>query len=219
VISELTQRRAEDGSSTLDEAVADAIKQKLMEADSYKRAINRNATSLSYRFTSLAGLQVLLLGELEAVNKLGRQALTVLEELSAACLNPEGPPEQLVAAARSCERCKGSEYAVKGVVCRHCRLNELWVKWEARLFSLRATALQAGGKVSADAAAERATAAANRKVGVGGLNERSEGAEAGLSGRRGEAGVAESQVVREASEAEQVLRMLVTHAQRAGIMR
>lgn len=55
-------------------------------------------------------------------------AVTELERLQAACAQP---PKSLIDLAASCGRCK-AETAVAGRVCRHCRLEELFLAWEVR---------------------------------------------------------------------------------------
>ena len=49
--------------------------------------------------------------------------------------------------AATCGRCR-SELGEAGRVCRHCRLDDVWVGWEARLFRLESRAMGAGGHVS-----------------------------------------------------------------------
>ena len=42
-------------------------------------------------------------------------------------------------------------------MCAHCRLDERWLAWELRLFSLQSRALAAGAAVSAEDALRQAT--------------------------------------------------------------
>ena len=49
--------------------------------------------------------------------------------------------------AATCGRCR-SELGEAGRVCRHCRMDDVWVGWEARLFRLESRAMGAGGHVS-----------------------------------------------------------------------
>ena len=49
--------------------------------------------------------------------------------------------------AATCGRCR-SELGEAGRVCRHCRMDDVWVGWETRLFRLEARAMGAGGYVS-----------------------------------------------------------------------
>lgn len=67
--------------------------------------------------------------------------------------------------------CTRAELGVRGVVCHHCRLDEMFLTLELRLFSVHTRALTAGQKVTAEEAARQAQAAALRRVGRGGLNE------------------------------------------------
>ena len=49
--------------------------------------------------------------------------------------------------AATCGRCR-SEMGEAGRVCRHCRMDDVWVGWETRLFRLETRAMGAGGYVS-----------------------------------------------------------------------
>ena len=57
----------------------------------------------------------------------------------------DGPAPQ----AATCGRCR-AELGEAGRVCGHCRLDERWLAWELRLFSLQSRALAAGAAVSAE---------------------------------------------------------------------
>jgi E3 ubiquitin-protein ligase SHPRH len=64
-------------------------------------------------------------------------------QLDAACCTPS---EELVRRAGDCGRCR-AELGVRGQLCEHCGLDELFLRWELRLFRLTTRALQAGNKV------------------------------------------------------------------------
>ena len=49
--------------------------------------------------------------------------------------------------AATCGRCR-AELGEAGRVCRHCRMDDVWIGWETRLFRLEARAMGAGGYVS-----------------------------------------------------------------------
>ena len=51
--------------------------------------------------------------------------------------------------AGQCGRCR-AELGESGQVCRHCRLDERWLAWEMRLYSVHTRALVAGAAVSAE---------------------------------------------------------------------
>ena len=53
--------------------------------------------------------------------------------------------------AGQCGRCRG-ELGVQGVVCQHCRLDEQFVGWEVRIYSLQTHAMAAGQAVTAEEA-------------------------------------------------------------------
>ncbi|DBA99603.1 TPA: hypothetical protein ACH3X3_012177 [Trebouxia sp. C0006] len=197
--------------------VADHIKEQLMERDRYNRLVGQNATSLSRRFTRLHGLQPLLLTELSAMDTARTSSLTTLNSLAQHCSNVT---QAFVDQAGQCGRCRG-ELGVAGRVCQHCRLDEQFVGWEVRIYSLQTHAMAAGQAVTAEEAIIRAQAAALRQVGRGGLNEQAgsssqdpssldEGAAGAV--RRGDAtAVSTAEIVRHPSESEQVLRILATH--------
>ena len=56
--------------------------------------------------------------------------------------------------AAQCARCR-AELGVSGRVCRHCRLDEAFLVWEVRLFSLQTHAMTAGQEVTAEEAIQR----------------------------------------------------------------
>lgn len=51
--------------------------------------------------------------------------------------------------AATCARCR-AELGEAGRMCRHCRMDDLWLAWELRLFRLDTRALVAGAHVSAE---------------------------------------------------------------------
>lgn len=53
--------------------------------------------------------------------------------------------------AGQCGRCRG-ELGVAGRVCQHCRLDEQFVGWEVRIYSLQTHAMAAGQAVTAEEA-------------------------------------------------------------------
>lgn len=55
----------------------------------------------------------------------------------------------IVGQAATCGRCR-AELGEAGRVCRHCRMDEVWLAWEMRLFRLDARAMAAGANVSAE---------------------------------------------------------------------
>lgn len=58
--------------------------------------------------------------------------------------------------AGQCGRCRG-ELGVAGRVCQHCRLDEQFVGWEVRIYSLQTHAMAAGQAVTAEEAIIRVT--------------------------------------------------------------
>lgn len=51
--------------------------------------------------------------------------------------------------AATCGRCR-SELGEAGRVCRHCKMDDVWVAWEIRLFRVETRAMEAGAYVSAE---------------------------------------------------------------------
>ncbi|KAK9844148.1 hypothetical protein WJX81_006007 [Elliptochloris bilobata] len=192
---------------------AEAIRDHLRLRDQYNRKANQNASSLARRFAGAAGLKLLLFEELDALAAARVAALSGLEALA---IEVASAPDALVEQAATCGRCR-AELGEAGRVCAHCRLDERWLAWELRLFSLQSRALAAGAAVSAEDALRQAQAQTLRRVGRGGLHE--EGGEGGgavadptvfgVGGReevRREVGGVD--LVHHPSEAEQILRLL-----------
>ncbi|GAB4820920.1 hypothetical protein N2152v2_007966 [Parachlorella kessleri] len=210
--------------------IADHIKTQLKEATTYLRAVSQNATSFSGRFRDLSGLQVLLQQE---TRELQRAQQAALEGLGGLSREVASPTSQLVEQAAQCGRCR-AETGIPGRVCRHCRLEETFLRWEGRLFSLYAKAgagAGTGGQVTAEEALQKAHQTTLNRVGRGGLGEaagahHSDGYEAhqeeaalllgpaaGQLGSRRDGAVALTEIVRKPSEAENALRLLL-HALR-----
>ena len=143
--------------------------------------------------------------------ELQRVRQAALRELAALGSAVADPSPSLVDLAATCSRCR-SESAVPGRVCRHCRLDELFLKWEGRAFQLYTKAAGPGAAVTADAALAQAAAQANQRVGRGGLGEREAepGVEVVVEGLRHQGGVAKTEIVRHPGEAEVALRQLAT---------
>ncbi|CAK0735069.1 hypothetical protein CVIRNUC_000523 [Coccomyxa viridis] len=203
------------------ERAAEAVQDQLTQIDAMRRKVEKNATSLARRFRNLAGLKLLLLDEMRALELAKRKAMSVLDELSEACSHrPQTLVEQAsipqTCSAATCGRCR-AELGEAGRVCRHCRMDDVWIGWETRLFRLEARAMGAGGYVSHEDAVRQAQAASLRRITQGGLDEASILYAEGLAGSSGEAGrrdrevVSTVDIVRHPSEAEQVLRMLPGH--------
>ena len=67
-----------------------------------RRKVEKNATSLARRFRNLAGLKLLLLDEMRALELAKRKAMSVLDELSEACSHR---PQTLVEQASIPQTC------------------------------------------------------------------------------------------------------------------
>jgi hypothetical protein len=127
--------------------VADLVRQKLQEGDTYRQKVAQNATSIANRFATLHGLKLLISKELGAMATQQAAAMSQLQDLQEGCTAPGGPEQGLAEQAGQCGRCR-AETGVAGLVCRHCRLDEGMRWWEVRLFSLHTRALVAGTMVS-----------------------------------------------------------------------
>jgi E3 ubiquitin-protein ligase SHPRH len=195
--------------------VVSHIKAELAEADGYRRTTERNAVSIASKFRDLMGLQVILKTELDALQTAQSTALTSFQQLSNEVGNPSS---SLVALAASCTRCRTVDPST-GTVCKHCHLDQKLVGWESRLYTLIASAMEAGGAVSVeDAALAEYNQQINRRAGRGGLGENDNltadgGTSAGASGsgRRSAAGISRTVLVHTASQAEKALQMLAHH--------
>ncbi|GAX82125.1 hypothetical protein CEUSTIGMA_g9553.t1 [Chlamydomonas eustigma] len=199
--------------------VADAVRSKLLEKDDYRRAIERNASSLGLRFRDLSGLRYLLSQEVADQEAAGMAVAKKIMALGEKC---ETPTPQMIETAATCGRCR-SELGIPGRLCEHCGLDELMVQWEVRLFYLDAVGGTVGDTVTAEEAAKRANANMLRRVGRGGLGEQQvdlrSAVEGSLSNARGDGGgrlegdgtVLETRTLWMPSEAEQALGILLTH--------
>eukprot|EP00878_Enallax_costatus_P028465 GHUV01030749.1.p1 GENE.GHUV01030749.1~~GHUV01030749.1.p1 ORF type:complete len:482 (+),score=191.41 GHUV01030749.1:2170-3615(+) len=205
--------------------VAELIREKLQEADTYRQKVAQNATSIVNRFDTLHGLKLLISQELSALDSHQAAALHQLEQLQYSCSEAGGPQQPFIEQAGQCGRCR-ADMGVAGLVCKHCRLDEQMRKWEIRLFSLHTRALVAGTQIDADAAAAQAQQAALRRVGQGGLNEAAgesdtatgaAGVGIGSGRRQGSTAVSETQIVRHPCEVERVLRILHQQINRHGL--
>jgi E3 ubiquitin-protein ligase SHPRH len=192
--------------------IVNHIKVELGEADGYRLNTLRNAVSIASKFRDLMGLQIVLKNELEALSTAQTTALTSFESLSNEVANPSA---SLVALAASCTRCRTVDPST-GTVCKHCHLDQKLTAWEARLFAIIASAMEAGGAVSLeDAALVEYNQQINRRAGRGGLGENDNltaggggGDGASGSGRRSAAGISRTVLVHAASQAERALQML-----------
>eukprot|EP00882_Tetradesmus_deserticola_P019057 GHRQ01020502.1.p1 GENE.GHRQ01020502.1~~GHRQ01020502.1.p1 ORF type:complete len:406 (+),score=141.70 GHRQ01020502.1:53-1270(+) len=126
--------------------VADLVRQKLQEGDTYRQKVAHNATSIANRFASLHGLKLLISQELGAMAAQQAAAMRQLQQLQEGCSAPGGPDQGLAEQAGQCGRCRAG-IGVAGLVCRHCKLDEGMRRWEVRLFSLHTRALVAGTMV------------------------------------------------------------------------
>eukprot|EP00887_Chlorella_sp_A99_P002685 scaffold6.g2685.t1 len=153
-----------------------------------------------------------LLGPDADLLQLRRAQEAALAELAALGKEVDSPSPQLVELAASCSRCR-AETAVAGRVCRHCRLEDLFLRWEGRAFQLSAKAAAPGAAVSAEDALLQARAQQqDMAVGRGGLGEHGVqgGGGAGAEGARHAGGVTRTEIVRHPGDAEAALRQL-TH--------
>jgi len=192
--------------------IVNHIKIELGEADGYRRTTERNAVSIASKFRDLTGLQMILRTELEALSAAQTTALTSFQQLSSEVANPSA---SLIALAASCTRCRTVDPST-GTVCKHCNLDQKLVGWESRLYTLIASAMEAGGAVSVeDAALAEYNQQINRRAGRGGLGEGDNltagGSDVGVSGRRSAAGISRTVLVHTASQAEKALQMLAHH--------
>lgn len=200
----------------------------------YRFVSSRNAASITSRFRDLFGLQSVLSHDINAMTAAGRAAMDGLRALAGEVADP---PAALVQLAACCPRCvpwmerrggstrsatSAAAAAAAARICRHCRLDETFLAWEVRLFSVVAAEREAGATVSAEEALQRAHADTLRRVEMGGLGEiagplaeeeaeqdaAAGGGWEGSSSRRTDA-VARPVLKRQPSEAERALSLLL----------
>ncbi|KAL4857890.1 E3 ubiquitin-protein ligase [Chlorella vulgaris] len=196
-------------------AVAQRIKDQVKEETIYLRSVSQNATSIASKFRDLYGLELVLKQELGEYNKAQAAATNELQRLQVACQNPS---PGIINLAATCGRCR-QDTAVAGVVCRHCRLEELFWGWEGRAFALYSKAREGAGNVTAEEAIQQAQHdTLHRVVGRGGLGEASKSVEEEdeegstqllLGAGRRDNAAAGAQIVRRPGDVENVLRLLL----------
>ncbi|GAQ81004.1 hypothetical protein KFL_000680200 [Klebsormidium nitens] len=127
-----------------EEALVDYVKEKLLENDrGHLDSRQKNASNLALRFRDIGGLQYVLQSELAAVDASRGALLESLHALS-------GPPtEELVERAGDCATCHTD---MRGEMCAHCAMDELFQNYESRLFKLKANAMGVGMVVTAEEA-------------------------------------------------------------------
>lgn len=201
-------RHTRDGGVGAANHIRDQLSQ--LEGNETAEYTLRNAISITNRFRDLNGLHFLVKTELEEMARQRSTAIAAFDRLTAAVANP---PAHLVHLAGSCGRCRNGS---PDVVCQHCKLDEKLTNWEARLFVIRAKAMEAGGEVNIEDAARREyEQGIMRRAGRGGLGEASgavQDGDGGLhlveSGRRSGAEISRTTLVHHPNQTEQALRHL-----------
>ncbi|KAL6785091.1 hypothetical protein ACKKBG_A02395 [Auxenochlorella protothecoides x Auxenochlorella symbiontica] len=192
-----------EGAGQAEVALA-AVRETLAGGEAYQRAGAATGGGLksNARFDSLNGLALVLGRELRELNDAREAALAELARLDRACDRP-GP--DLVRLAGSCARCR-AETAVSGATCAHCRLDERFLRWEVRAFSL---SVAGAAGVGGEQAALLAQRAALQRVGRGGLGEAAwEGAGEETDPGDARRGPGRVDIARKASGTEVALRAL-----------
>eukprot|EP00850_Spirogloea_muscicola_P023159 SM000333S12561 [mRNA] locus=s333:34643:42565:- [translate_table: standard] len=206
-------RQRPDGGREL----VDRLKSQLPETD-HLGNFYRNASTLANRFRDVAGLQLVLRRELDALAESRRALLLCLDDLRARTL--AAAPND-VEATGQCGSCH-SEFA--GPPCPFCRADEVIQPYENRLFFLRTEARSAGQVASAEEAVitQQRSLARNRQLVAGvptrGRKEHLASLAApdpamgrGMRNITGQTSAARALVTWSPSESEKILRILVAY--------
>ena len=185
------------------------VRERLSEENTYRSATLRNAMSLTSRnFETLHGLMTILSEEMKSLRHCYDDVFEELAALSSLCAaNP--PPKDLIELAASCSRCR-SETAVRGHICRHCKLDEKFIRLQVRLFAIIAPSLKAGAELTAEQVAEQLIRQSLSRVGRGGFREENGPEDCGASAKGRQAGQASriQQQDLKPSQLEMALRLL-----------
>eukprot|EP00850_Spirogloea_muscicola_P012812 SM000084S23148 [mRNA] locus=s84:552074:559947:+ [translate_table: standard] len=209
----LVVRQRPDGGREL----VDRLKSQLPEAD-HLGNFYRNASTLANRFRDVAGLQLVLRRELDALAESRRALMLCLDDLRARTL--AAAPND-VEATGQCGSCH-SEFA--GPPCPFCRADEVIQPYENRLFFLRTEARSAGQVASAEEAVitQQRSLARNRQL-VAGVPSRGRKKHLaslaapdpsmgrGMRNVTGQTSAARALVTWSPSESEKILRILVAY--------
>ena len=130
--------------------LVDQIKTKLSDRAAAGVSLHgRNSTSLVHKFSDISGLTYVLNQELLSMFETRMEAIAELVNLESKC-REESPT--FIYEVSHCSKCRG-ELGTTVVQCSYCKLDDLLMRYEARIFSLRTqTARQDTTLSAADAA-------------------------------------------------------------------
>jgi E3 ubiquitin-protein ligase SHPRH len=200
----------------------DQIKSRLNDRTAAGTSVHgRNSTSFVHRFSDIGGLKYLLSSELHTMFDSRDEAMAELLKLEEECQR-ESP--DFIYEASHCGRCRG-ELGTGLVRCAFCKLDDLLMRYEARIFSLRTQATNTRAVLNADDATRAQESASGFAGGWGRMAGRSVESKKGKShhaaddlGRgarnRADKGVTHADVFHALSETEIVLDFIASIASR-----
>lgn len=184
----------------------------------------RNSSSMVHKFTDVGGLKYLLGEELRAIREARRTCVAEIARLESECQHES---RAFIQEVSTCGKCRG-ELGTSRHRCAYCGLDDLLMRYEARIFSLRTQGTKRGAVLSAEDAAAAQEAAGGMAGGWGRMAGRSvggggDGADPsadlgrGARGRTGRNAVAHAEVFHAPSETEVVLEYLAALASRGKV--
>ncbi|UPR01651.1 E3 ubiquitin-protein ligase SHPRH [Chloropicon primus] len=210
-----------DGDSATSRQFLDQIKSRLSDRTAVGTSMHgRNSSSLVHRFDSIGGLKYLLSVELRSIFDAREEAIKELSKLESEC-QKESP--SFIYEVSRCGKCRG-ELGTSLVHCAYCSLDDLLMRYEARIFSLRTQATKKGTILNAEDATRAQESAGGFAGGWGRMAGRSVQGDSGARreqdtadlgrGARGRTGktVAHADVFHAPSEAEVILDYLASVA-------
>ena len=205
--AQILQQWGREGDAGL--AFIDRVKDGL--ADIQGRFDSKNAASIADRFRDVHGLRMVLSSELETMSTARQDLMKVIERLKKVS---DSPSDYEVWKAGHCSRCRTSEMQSSGVTCVHCETNSDFVKYEARLFSIRFRAISRGQATDVQHVIEKFSSRDRRipNSHVGGAEDADDGDVFATESRSRRLGTASDTIhVSElASESERVLKMIAS---------
>ena len=142
----------------------------------------RNSTSLVHRFSNIGGLKYLMSVELGNIFDARDEALAELLRLEGECKR-ESPG--FVYEVSHCGKCRG-ELGTSLYQCAYCKLDDILMRYEARIFSLRTQATRKGAILSAEDATRAQEAAGGHAGGWGRMAGRTFQEDSGKKKGRGQ---------------------------------
>ena len=109
-------------------------------------AATNNSSSIVHKFVHIPGLKWLLTLELKNLFEAREQAMKELSRLEEECTKES---KSFIYQVSHCGHCRG-ELGTSMFKCDYCKMDDLLMRYEARIFSLRTQAMQRGAIVNTD---------------------------------------------------------------------